>query len=134
MDGDKAEGLAGPHLPVDSSARHIRERSNTPMYNPRRGDHEESESVVLEAERIRADKIGRRGRTPTVVPQAYRSRRGWEKKSAVNKMVLNSRHRVSRSHSDRLRGLEDATVRRLLLATSRLHPTLSAWPTSLTLC
>ncbi|KAL0105416.1 hypothetical protein PUN28_016810 [Cardiocondyla obscurior] len=73
-----------------------------------------------------------------MVPQAYRSRRRWEKNSAVNKMVL-TLDTASWSHSDRFHGLsravEDATVRRLLLlATSRLHhPTPSTWPTSLTL-
>lgn len=78
----------------------------------------------LEAEHVRVVKIGRRGRTPTVAPQAYRSRRRWEKNSAVNKMVL-TLDTASWSRSDRFRGLsravEDATVRRLL-SSSHLSP------------
>lgn len=99
----------------------------------------------LEAEHVRGtDKIGRRGRTPTVVPQAYRSQRRWEKNSAVNKMVLTLDIERGARRGDRLRlGLSlslalrarrrDRAAPSLLLATSRLHPTLSIWLTSLIL-
>lgn len=49
---------------------------------------QEKPRLPHEAEHGRVDKIGRRGRTPTMVPQAYRSRRRWKKNSTVNKMVL----------------------------------------------
>lgn len=86
------EAAVGLRLPVDSSTRRTRQTPNIYLACARRvptaitcteREHRSRRSVYR-----RADKIGRRGRTPTVAPQAYRSRRRWEKNSSVNKMVL----------------------------------------------
>lgn len=124
------EVAVGPRLPVDSSARRVQEK---PQYIPRvhgvyprrsraRRKHRSRRSVYR-----RADKIGRRGRTPTVAPQAYRSRRRWEKNSAVNKMVLTllvvgGRKAIALHPGLSRATVEDATVRRLLFSVSHLSP------------
>lgn len=90
-------------LPVDSLERRARGHSTPCTAHTTITCTRESREHRSRRSMYGADKIGRRGRTPTVVPQAYRSRCRWEKNSAVNKMVLTLDTERGARRGDRLR-------------------------------